>query len=75
MLTLLAYTRYVGQPFSAWRYVTVLVCGVLGMMSKPTLVTLPLVLLLLDYWPLGRLGGRAKSHRTKCSFPQPAGGC
>ena len=31
----------------------------LGLMSKPTVVTLPFVLLLLDYWPLGRMGGKA----------------
>ena len=32
----------------------VVVCYVLGLMSKPMLVTLPFVLLLLDYWPLRR---------------------
>ena len=31
-------------------------CFALGLMSKPMLVTLPFVLLLLDYWPLGRFG-------------------
>src|SRR5205814_4394886 len=33
---------------------------VLGLMSKPMLVTLPFVMLLLDYWPLGRLAGTRK---------------
>ena len=37
------------------RYLSVLLCFSLGLMAKPMLVTLPLVLLLLDYWPLNRL--------------------
>jgi hypothetical protein len=36
-------------------YSLALVCFALGLMAKPMLVTLPFVLLLLDYWPLGRL--------------------
>lgn len=54
-LTLLAYARYARTDrFSMVRYATVLVLLALGLMCKPTLVTLPFVLLLLDYWPLGR---------------------
>jgi tetratricopeptide (TPR) repeat protein len=55
MLVLWAYARY-GRGNSArscW-YITVVVLFTLGLMCKPTLVTLPFVLLLLDYWPLGR---------------------
>ncbi len=53
LLTMGAYLRYVRRP--GWRrYVPVVVCYVLGLMSKPMLVTLPFVLLLLDYWPLNR---------------------
>ena len=53
MLTLWAYLRYVHK--SSWpRYLVVLLVFALGLMSKPMLVTLPLVLLLLDYWPLRR---------------------
>jgi len=37
------------------RYLPVFLCFALGLMSKPMLVTLPFVLLLLDYWPLNRL--------------------
>src|SRR5258708_26366381 len=37
-------------------YLLSLFCFALGLMSKPMLVTLPFVLLLLDYWPLGRMG-------------------
>ena len=56
MLTLLAYARYAhSDRFSLGRYTTVLVLFALGLMCKPTLVTLPFVLLLLDYWPLRRI--------------------
>jgi protein O-mannosyl-transferase len=53
LLTMLAYARYVERP-SAGRYIAVLVLFAAGLMAKPMLVTLPFVLLLLDYWPLGR---------------------
>jgi tetratricopeptide (TPR) repeat protein len=53
-LTMLAYLRYVEVP-TAKRYVIVCVVFALGLMSKSMLVTLPLVLLLMDYWPLKRL--------------------
>lgn len=55
MLTLWAYARYVrGNGAASFWYVTVVVFFALGLMCKPTLVTLPFVLLLLDSWPLGR---------------------
>jgi cytochrome c-type biogenesis protein CcmH/NrfG len=57
MLTLLAYMRYVRAP-SIGRYLVVAVVFAFGLMSKPMLVTVPFVLLLLDYWPLGRIEGR-----------------
>ena len=57
MLTLLAYVHYVRAP-SIGRYLAVAVAFALGLMSKPMLVTLPFVLLLLDYWPLGRIRGQ-----------------
>ncbi|MFZ0930735.1 MAG: tetratricopeptide repeat protein [Syntrophobacteraceae bacterium] len=41
-------------PSSVFRYLAVLMLFALGLMAKPMLVTLPFVLLLLDYWPLGR---------------------
>ncbi len=53
MLTLGAYVRYARRP-SWYRYLLVLLVFLLGLMAKPMLVTLPFVLLLLDYWPLGR---------------------
>ena len=53
MLTLLAYVRYSRKP-GAIRYLMMSTSFVLGLLSKPMLVTLPAILLLLDYWPLGR---------------------
>ena len=54
-LTILAYARYTAAP-RLRRYLLVVLLFVLGLMAKPMLVSLPLVLLLLDYWPLARLG-------------------
>ena len=53
MLTLLAYTGYARRPGTR-RYLLVCALFTLGLMSKPILVTLPCVLLLLDFWPLHR---------------------
>ena len=53
-LTLLAYESYVRHGFSMGRYLVATLLFILGLMAKPMLVTLPLVALLLDYWPLGR---------------------
>ncbi len=53
MLTLWGYTRYVEHPGTG-RYLMVAIFFSLGLMSKPMLVTLPFVLLILDYWPLKR---------------------
>lgn len=48
-----AYASWVRAP-SALRFAGVVAAMVLGMLAKPMLVTLPLALLLLDVWPLGR---------------------
>ncbi len=56
MLALAAYVNYVGRP-SLGRYLLVFVALGLGLMAKAMLVTLPFVLLLLDYWPLERWRG------------------
>jgi Flp pilus assembly protein TadD len=57
LLTMWAYVRFVRRPGVAG-YLLVVVFLALGLMSKPMLVTLPFVLLLLDYWPLNRLNPR-----------------
>jgi Flp pilus assembly protein TadD len=54
LLTLMAYVGYVKRP-SVFRYLTTLALFAVGLMAKPMLVTLPLLLVLLDYWPLNRL--------------------
>ena len=54
LLALLAYTRYVKKPGAA-TYLLVLFLFACGLMSKPMAVTLPFVLLLADFWPLGRI--------------------
>ena len=55
ILTVAAYLQYARQP-SMFRYSSVIVLFGMGLMAKPMLVTLPCVLLLLDIWPLGRMG-------------------
>ena len=57
-LTLLLWGRYVARP-GLGRYAAALTAFALGLATKPVLVTLPFVLLLLDFWPLGRFGGAA----------------
>ena len=54
MLTMAAYLRYVKRPCIS-RYLLTLLVFAMGLMAKPMLVTVPLILLLLDYWPLGRI--------------------
>jgi tetratricopeptide (TPR) repeat protein len=53
LLALLAYTRYTKNPSLA-TYLLGLLLFACGLMAKPMVVTLPLVLLLVDFWPLGR---------------------
>ncbi len=58
MLTLWAYWAYTRRA-TVGRYALVALSFALGLTAKPMLVTLPFVLLLLDYWPLGRFGAPA----------------
>jgi tetratricopeptide (TPR) repeat protein len=58
LLTMAGYLRYTRHPRPS-RYLLALSAFALGLMAKPMLVTLPGVLLLLDYWPLSRLTTRA----------------
>ena len=66
LLTLLAYGWYARQP--GWkRYLVVALGFAAGLASKTMVITLPFVLLLLDYWPLGRDRGSDAAQR---SIPQ-----
>ena len=84
LLTVCAYSKYVGQrvssvegrgsrggnTFHASRYYALtLLFFALGLMSKPMLVTLPFVLLLLDYWPLNRLSRAIPNSAVKGAGP------
>ena len=59
-LTLFAYIHYTRRP-SVARYATMSILFGFGLLSKPMLVTLPVILLLLDYWPLKRFEGARAS--------------
>lgn len=76
MLTLLTYAGYVRRP-SAYRYLATLALFAVGLMAKPMLVTLPFVLLLLDYWPLNRFaapGVKIFARQTRTPPPVPERG-
>ena len=63
LLSLIAYVRYAEAP-SIRRYAWVTITLALGLLAKPMLVTWPFLMLLLDYWPLGRFQDpMAKKHR------------
>jgi protein O-mannosyl-transferase len=67
LVALGAYGWYARQP--DWkRYGVVAVLFAMGLASKPMVITLPCVLLLLDYWPLGRVQGWT---RPSAAFPLP----
>ncbi len=56
LLGVMAYLGYLRRPGTG-RYLWISVCHALGLMSKPMVVTFPVALLVLDFWPLGRLCG------------------
>ena len=64
MLTMGAYIHYVAHP-RLKNYLLVLIFFALGLMSKPMLVTLPFVLLLMDYWPLKRFEQKRSIRQTR----------
>jgi tetratricopeptide (TPR) repeat protein len=81
MLTLIAYTRYaresrVHSPQSKVFYGLSLLAFACGLMSKPMVVTLPFVLLLLDFWPLERFScfsfHVSRSNQPSTLNPQPS---
>src|SRR5581483_6916207 len=55
------------------RYLAVVTFFALGLMAKPMVVTLPFVLLLLDYWPFGRIGAHA-GKQAKSIIPEAGWG-
>jgi tetratricopeptide (TPR) repeat protein len=61
LLTFWAYINYIKKP-DYKRYLLIFVAFALGLMSKPMLVTLPFVLLLLDYWPLQRFSPQTEKN-------------
>ncbi len=62
-LTIAAYLRYLHRP-SATRYLLMVLLYGLGLLSKPMLVSLPIALLLLDYWPLRRSSASADAAKA-----------
>jgi hypothetical protein len=78
MLVMGAYFSYVQRP-GLKRRLVVLLCFALGLMAKPMLVSLPFVLILLDYWPLKRIvppapGEKKKRTSKPAAMEQPAPG-
>jgi tetratricopeptide (TPR) repeat protein len=67
MLAMWGYVYYVQKP-KLNRYLWITLCFILALMSKPMAVTLPFVLILLDYWPLGRLRFGEKDTILNPSF-------
>ncbi len=72
MLTLFAYAAYAARPGKI-RYGLVLLPFGFGLMAKPTLVTLPFVLLLLDWWPLRRVRPEPALVEVQAAGPPYAG--
>ena len=70
VLTLAAYLGYVRRGRTLSRYLLVAVLLSLGLMSKAMLVTVPALLLLLDYWPLGRFGQAADLPQNGAAPPR-----
>jgi tetratricopeptide (TPR) repeat protein len=69
LVTIWTYVRYVERPGTG-RYLAVAGAYALALMSKPMVVTLPFALLLLDVWPLRRLGKAADpAFATRVGFP------
>ncbi len=69
LLALGAYDWYVRKP-GASRYAAVAVLFALGLMAKPQIVTFPFVLLLWDYWPLGRIRFAVSDSSAPSPLPQ-----
>jgi hypothetical protein len=64
---LLAYVSYVRTP-SRWRMASVVLLHAMALLSKPMAVTLPVVLLILDVWPLGRVAAAGNTPMNRAWF-------
>ncbi|MGA3107395.1 MAG: tetratricopeptide repeat protein [Terriglobales bacterium] len=71
LLALYAYGEYVRRP-GVWKYSAVAGFFALALLTKPQVITFPLLLLLWDYWPLGRMGaiGSAEGAVRGWAFPK-----
>jgi len=72
LLCLYLYAGYAGQRRASRYALAVGSCG-LALMSKPMAVTLPLVMLLLDFWPLQRIAGNGDRNAKESGKLSPAG--
>ncbi len=70
LLALQAYLRYTERP-GIGRHLFCLLFFALGLMAKPMLVTLPFLLLLLDFWPLGRTRPDSRTSKNRSSRSPP----
>ena len=68
LLTMVCYAWYAERPGYA-RYLVVIISFICGLMSKPVLVTLPFVLMLMDYWPLGRVWPAVSTDSGERRYP------
>jgi len=71
LLTIWMYSRYVEQPRPT-RYLIAILFFALGLMAKPMLVTMPFILILLDFWPLDRFKSEpSASHDSTKESSRP----
>ena len=70
MLAMVAYASYAARP-RLKTYLATLALFATGLMAKPMLVTFPFVMLLLDYWPLQRLGPDRVASETRAGLTKP----
>ena len=73
LLSLWLYAQYASKPFHAARYAAFAVAGMCAMMAKPMAVTLPFVMLLLDWWPFARVRAIGKCIAEKIPLVAFAG--
>ena len=71
MVALAAYVRYARRPFSIGNYLALIAAFVAGLLSKPAIVSLPFLLILLDYWPLRRFENTSPRSLILEKLPPP----